>query len=159
MQGLMHSTLNRLGKFTMNGIFLKRNIFYFCKNKNTIKKSGSRYFANDTELKVEQIKNKQSIKNGPGFKEFLVAGKNFPAPHATQTPTIENIPYLDITDFHGNNRKIHFEVYGCQMNVSDTEVVWSILKDSGYKKVDDVKEADVILVITCAVREGAEAKV
>ena len=28
---------------------------------------------------------------------------------------------------------VYFETYGCQMNVNDTEVAWSILKDAGYK--------------------------
>lgn len=35
---------------------------------------------------------------------------------------------------------VYFEVYGCQMNVNDTEVAWSILKDAGYIKTTDVKE-------------------
>ena len=35
---------------------------------------------------------------------------------------------------------VYFEVYGCQMNVNDTEVAWSILKDAGYKKTTDVRE-------------------
>ena len=45
------------------------------------------------------------------------------------------------------------------MNVNDTEVVWSILKDAGYEKTESVYEADVILMVTCAIREGAENKV
>ena len=35
---------------------------------------------------------------------------------------------------------VYFEVYGCQMNVSDTEVAWSILKNVGYTKTADIKE-------------------
>lgn len=45
------------------------------------------------------------------------------------------------------------------MNVNDTEIVWSILKNAGFKKVDVIGEADVILVMTCAIREGAETKI
>jgi tRNA A37 methylthiotransferase MiaB len=45
------------------------------------------------------------------------------------------------------------------MNVNDTDVVWSILKDAGYLKTESIQEADVILVVTCAIREGAETKV
>ena len=33
---------------------------------------------------------------------------------------------------------VYFETYGCQMNVNDTEIAWSILKDAGYKKANDV---------------------
>lgn len=35
---------------------------------------------------------------------------------------------------------VYFEVYGCQMNVSDTEVAWSILKNVGYTKTADINE-------------------
>lgn len=45
------------------------------------------------------------------------------------------------------------------MNVNDTEVVWAILQDAGYDKTDDIFEADVILIVTCAIREGAENKI
>lgn len=45
------------------------------------------------------------------------------------------------------------------MNVNDTEIVWSILKMAGFKKTDVIDEADVILVMTCAIREGAENKI
>lgn len=54
---------------------------------------------------------------------------------------------------------VYFEVYGCQMNVNDTDIIWSILKDVGYLKTESIQEADVILVVTCAIREGAETKV
>ena len=35
---------------------------------------------------------------------------------------------------------VYFEVYGCQMNINDTEVAWSILKDAGYTKTTDANE-------------------
>lgn len=45
------------------------------------------------------------------------------------------------------------------MNVNDTEVVWSILEAKGYSRTLKAKEADIWLVVTCSIREGAEAKV
>ncbi|VDM18527.1 unnamed protein product [Hydatigera taeniaeformis] len=51
------------------------------------------------------------------------------------------------------------ETYGCQMNFSDSEVAHSILKSAGFKKVNDLVEADTALLLTCAIREGAEAKI
>ncbi|CAM6031504.1 unnamed protein product, partial [Sphagnum compactum] len=45
------------------------------------------------------------------------------------------------------------------MNVNDTEIVWSILKDNGYSKTNDLHEADIALLMTCAIREGAETKI
>ena len=45
------------------------------------------------------------------------------------------------------------------MNVSDTEVVWAILEGKGYTKTNIPTEADVWLIITCAIRDGAEEKI
>lgn len=45
------------------------------------------------------------------------------------------------------------------MNVNDTEIVWSILKKFGYTRTDSVNDADVCLLMTCAVRESAETKI
>jgi hypothetical protein len=51
------------------------------------------------------------------------------------------------------------ETYGCQMNVSDSEVVRSVLLDAGHRISDTLEEADIILANTCAIRDNAEAKV
>lgn len=51
------------------------------------------------------------------------------------------------------------ETYGCQMNVSDSELMEGILTSSGYEAVPDPGQADVILVNTCAIREHAEQRV
>lgn len=45
------------------------------------------------------------------------------------------------------------------MNTNDTEIIWSILQNVGYTKVNDIKEADVVLVVTCSIREKAEDKI
>ena len=45
------------------------------------------------------------------------------------------------------------------MNVADSEVVVSVMKDHGYTRTDDMHEADVILVNTCSIRENAETRV
>lgn len=50
------------------------------------------------------------------------------------------------------------EVYGCQMNVSDSEIIRGILESAGYRLVDDPGDAGTILVVTCAVREHAETR-
>ncbi|MEN8143340.1 MAG: tRNA (N6-isopentenyl adenosine(37)-C2)-methylthiotransferase MiaB [Gemmatimonadota bacterium] len=51
------------------------------------------------------------------------------------------------------------ETYGCQMNVSDTELMSRVLTSQGYALVDDPAQADVIVVNTCAIRENAERRV
>ena len=55
--------------------------------------------------------------------------------------------------------RFHIETYGCQMNVSDSEIVRSILISHGHESVSDIHSADVILTNTCAIRENAESKV
>ena len=54
---------------------------------------------------------------------------------------------------------VYIETYGCQMNVSDSELMLGKLAASGYAQVDVPEEADVILVNTCAIREHAEQRV
>ena len=56
-------------------------------------------------------------------------------------------------------KKVYIETYGCQMNVSDTEVVLSILAGSGYSRTEDITEADVIMANTCSVRDNAEQRI
>lgn len=53
-------------------------------------------------------------------------------------------------------KKFYIESYGCQMNFSDSEIVASILGDSGYKPTRNMEAADLILVNTCSIREKAE---
>lgn len=57
------------------------------------------------------------------------------------------------------SRKVYIETYGCQMNVSDTELMAGVLEGAGYLRVDDPARADVVLVNTCAIREHAERRV
>lgn len=59
----------------------------------------------------------------------------------------------------GDEKKLYIESYGCQMNFSDSEIVASILIKEGYTTTADYKEADVILVNTCSIRDNAEKRV
>lgn len=56
-------------------------------------------------------------------------------------------------------KKVYIETYGCQMNVADSEVVFSILGAAGYSRTEDMSEADVILANTCSVRDNAEQRI
>lgn len=95
--------------------------------------------------------------NGPSLKEFIVGSQSG---HETSTVSaFDLIPYIEERDYNGRGRKVFLEIYGCQMNVNDTEIVWSILKSNDYVKVDSSEEADVVLVMTCSIREKAENKV
>lgn len=65
---------------------------------------------------------------------------------------------LEATPTEGG-KKLFLESYGCQMNFSDSEIVASILMGEGFSTTRDYKEADVIFVNTCAVRDNAEQRV
>ena len=54
---------------------------------------------------------------------------------------------------------VYIETYGCQMNVSDSELMLGKLTAAGYQSVDAPDGADVILVNTCAIRDHAEQRV
>jgi tRNA-2-methylthio-N6-dimethylallyladenosine synthase len=54
---------------------------------------------------------------------------------------------------------VYVETYGCQMNVSDSELMLGKLASAGYTPVDVPDGADVILVNTCAIRDHAEQRV
>ena len=56
-------------------------------------------------------------------------------------------------------KKIYIETYGCQMNVGDSEVIFSILGKEGYERTESMDKADVILANTCSVRDNAEQRI
>lgn len=45
------------------------------------------------------------------------------------------------------------------MNVADSEVVVSILSEAGYLQTDNIKEAGLILINTCSIRDNAEQRI
>lgn len=55
-----------------------------------------------------------------------------------------------------NGMKFFIETFGCQMNVADSEVVAAIMETAGYELTEEYREADVIMVNTCSVRDNAE---
>ncbi|XP_002192492.5 mitochondrial tRNA methylthiotransferase CDK5RAP1 isoform X2 [Taeniopygia guttata] len=85
---------------------------------------------------------------GPDLRHFLraaAAGQAGPWPELPPEPgSTPGAP------------KVYLETYGCQMNVSDTEIVWAILQKNGYARTKELEEADVVLLVTCSVREKAE---
>ena len=81
-------------------------------------------------------------------------------------PTLENIPKKVDETKQGEAffqegeavyaKKFYIESYGCQMNFSDSEIVASILQESGYGPTRNIEESDLILINTCSIREKAE---
>ncbi len=61
--------------------------------------------------------------------------------------------------FNESLPQVYIETYGCQMNVSDSEVVASIMQSNGYAITEDLTKADVILINTCSIRDNAEQRI
>ena len=57
------------------------------------------------------------------------------------------------------SKRAYVETYGCQMNISDGELMEGILANDGFEIVEAPEDADVVLVNTCAIREHAENRV
>ncbi len=53
----------------------------------------------------------------------------------------------------------NIEIWGCQMNEHDAEILAGLIESEGYQRTDDSDEADLVVLYTCCVREKAEAKV
>ncbi|XP_062360851.1 mitochondrial tRNA methylthiotransferase CDK5RAP1 [Cinclus cinclus] len=89
-----------------------------------------------------------SLPAGPDLRHFLraaAAGQPEPSPELRPEPgSTPGAP------------KVYLETYGCQMNVNDTEIAWAILQKNGYARTKKLDEADVVLLVTCSVREKAE---
>ena len=99
-------------------------------------------------------------RDGPGLADFLRAEQSgggrcgAAGPSAVQAEDASATPSTS-----GARRTAYVETYGCQMNVSDSEIVASVLRSHDYVMTDAPEDADAILVNTCAIRDGAEAKV
>ncbi len=66
--------------------------------------------------------------------------------------SVKSLPQLKL-------KQVYIETYGCQMNVSDSEVVISVLESDGYSLCTKLSDASLILINTCSIRENAEQKI
>ncbi|CAK9295081.1 unnamed protein product [Gordionus sp. m RMFG-2023] len=98
-----------------------------------------------------KLNTEEKLSNDPSLFDFLAK---------TKSPIkFEKIPYINYDILKGQKLKVYFEIHGCQMNFNDAEIAWSILKNNNYIKIDKLLEADIILIVTCAIRESAELKI
>jgi tRNA-2-methylthio-N6-dimethylallyladenosine synthase len=84
-----------------------------------------------------------------GLAQLTSAGVLPTVPETTERPR-NSIP---------NAGTFYLETFGCQMNEHDSEKVAGVLLARGYKQVETVDAADVILYNTCSIREKAAQKV
>jgi tRNA-2-methylthio-N6-dimethylallyladenosine synthase len=67
--------------------------------------------------------------------------------------------FLNQTSLTVGSKKMMIESYGCQMNFADSEVVATILNKEGYGLTQEIENANLILINTCAIRDNAEQKI
>lgn len=58
-----------------------------------------------------------------------------------------------------NKKRLFIESYGCQMNFADSEIVAAVMREAGFATTNDVDNADLIFLNTCAIRDNAEQRV
>ena len=80
-------------------------------------------------------------------------------PIKSQLPLYKTAPAFKSEIEPRDSRRVYIETYGCQMNVSDSELLAGILVQNGYETAKGLEDADVVLLNTCAIRENAETKV
>src|SRR5580692_10422718 len=69
------------------------------------------------------------------------------------------LPYMSGVPQNNPQKTFYLETFGCQMNVHDSEKVVGTLVQEGYRQVETVEQADLILYNTCSIRDKAEQKV
>lgn len=66
---------------------------------------------------------------------------------------------MNINEASKEPMKVFLETFGCQMNILDSELIQGQLSQAGHSFVDNPKEANVVLLNTCSVRDLSEHKV
>ncbi|XP_057372378.1 CDK5RAP1-like protein [Daphnia carinata] len=116
--------------------------------------NGSHPYGKHTDVPLRQY-----IKKGPGLEYFIYNSTKNSVEKQDTKISFEKHPYLNEESRDGLGLKVFVEVYGCQMNVNDTEIVHSVLAKHNYVQATSCDNADIIFLMTCAIREGAENKI
>ncbi|MDB2415398.1 tRNA (N6-isopentenyl adenosine(37)-C2)-methylthiotransferase MiaB [Rickettsiales bacterium] len=56
-------------------------------------------------------------------------------------------------------KKLYIKTYGCAMNVYDSDRMSDVMENVGYQKTDQIKDANIVILNTCHIREKAADKV
>lgn len=99
------------------------------------------------------MKKKVVIKSSPSLKD---------ASKRNKTPVLTIKEPINVSErlrLFANGRSYFVRTYGCQANVLDGQTIEGILREIGFKKSEDHKTSDIVILNTCAIRENAEEKV
>jgi len=84
------------------------------------------------------------IENTPEFCDWVEQVRNLNMAYTLET---------------GKTRKFKIDVFGCQMNERDSETIAGMLTEMGFEEVSGTEPADIIVFVTCCVRENAEERI
>ncbi|KAJ3081587.1 CDK5 regulatory subunit associated protein 1 [Quaeritorhiza haematococci] len=113
---------------------------------------------------------RKALPDGPGLGDFLRASAQTHARvHEESKRSTADLPPEPV-QIHAEEsqmssmsahlrKKVFLEIYGCQMNTNDAEIVLSILEKAGYEKTTMPNEADAHLLFTCSIRDKAEKRI
>jgi MiaB/RimO family radical SAM methylthiotransferase len=106
-------------------------------------------------LSAVVTKNRAVPKDGLTLTDFIQSKQNESASASALASALATASAI-----HANGATtFHIKTYGCQMNVSDTDIVRALLLNAGYTETLVEMDATVLLTNTCAIRENAEQKV
>jgi tRNA-2-methylthio-N6-dimethylallyladenosine synthase len=72
---------------------------------------------------------------------------------------VDALPAFDLDPSVPRSRRVYLEVFGCQMNKLDAELMVGALLEHGYRVTDQIDDAGAALYVTCSVRQHAEDRV
>lgn len=103
------------------------------------KKNSDKY-----KLKGKRPEELSGIENNVEASEWVEQVRNLNTQHTLKT---------------GDTKKYKIDVFGCQMNERDSETIAGMLTDMGFEEVTQDAFADIIVFVTCCVRENAEGRI
>tara|TARA_B100000767_G_C19777663_1_gene543687 strand:- start:3306 stop:4844 length:1539 start_codon:yes stop_codon:yes gene_type:complete len=107
-------------------------------------------------------KTHKNLKNKPLTNPRALTSTSYTQGYTQNNPNQYNGEILDNQVVNGkntHNKKVYIESYGCSMNFADSEVVASILSTESFHTTSEIKEADLVLINTCSIRDKAEQTV
>lgn len=75
-----------------------------------------------------------------------------------QSPLTHILDWSDLSGSALDGKTFSVVTFGCQMNKHDSERITGMLTALGAKQVDDVEDSDIIIFVTCCVREAADVR-
>lgn len=141
---------------------LAKNIFH--RAAKSSKKSAFRAFSSKTNVSTKT--RRKLPDDGVTLSKFIASQQ--PEISQNEDENLGPVPTSTPLDLYKEEEplkmKFHLKTYGCQMNVSDSDIIRSILLDEKnnsiqFEETQEEMDADVLLTNTCAIRENAEQKV